>query len=102
MALWFGDHRAVQRGVQKIVACAFTQSRAEVDAVVLAEAHIHLTGAGDAHAVACFAEIVAERCDETEAPAGFSDANVTRRPAGAQRQILKRPETFQILADRAQ
>ena len=50
---------------------ASPQRRPQVGGVVLAETHIERAGAGEPHAVAAFAEIVRQRRDEPEPPAGL-------------------------------
>mgnify|MGYP000060554999 CR=1 FL=1 len=44
---------------------------AEIGIVILAEAHVERAGAGEAHAIAGFAEIVGHGRDEADAPAGL-------------------------------
>src|SRR5260370_129609 len=55
----------------------------QVGGIVLAQAHIESAGAGQPHAIAAFAEVMGERRDETQPPAGLADLEVARRPAGA-------------------
>ena len=55
------------------------------------EAHVHLAGAGHAHPIARFAEIVRHRRDEADPAAGLLDADVAGRAAGAIRQVGQRP-----------
>src|SRR3982751_6364235 len=59
------------------------RSSSSVPAVVLPQAHIHRAGAGDAHAVAAFTEIVRERRDESQPPASFGNMKITGRSARA-------------------
>ena len=82
VALGLAGDRLVDGGVEEIVAFGGAQRLAQIGRVVLAEAHIERAGAGDAHAIAGFAEIVGERGDEAEPPAGFANAHVARRSAG--------------------
>src|SRR3974390_114921 len=79
MALRLARDRLVEGRMQERVALGGSQWRAEIGRVFLPEAHIERTGAGDAHAVAGFAEIVGQRRDETEPTAGFLHANVATR-----------------------
>src|SRR6201996_2152731 len=55
---------------------------AQVGSVLVAEAGMQRSGAGDPHAVARLAEIVRHRRDEAELAAGLADADITRRTAG--------------------
>lgn len=50
---------------------------------------------GQAHAVTCFAEIVAQRGDEAQPPPSRPPAHSGRAP-GVERQALERPETLQF------
>ena len=59
------------------------QRGAEIDHVLLAEAHVELAGRGEPDAVAALAEIVAHRRDEAEKAVGFLDEIVAGRAAGA-------------------
>src|SRR6185437_16169468 len=68
------DDGIIRRGAQR---------RTQIGGIVLAEAHIEHAGASQAHAVAAFAEIVAQRRDEAEPPPGLAHAHIPRRPAGA-------------------
>src|SRR3546814_11028589 len=45
-------------GVEQVVALAEAQRRAQVGRVLLTEAHVERAGAGEAHAVAAFTEVV--------------------------------------------
>jgi hypothetical protein len=68
MALGLAADGLVDGGGQQLVAFRRAQRRAQVGGVVLAEAHVERAGAGQAHAVAAFAEIVGHRRDEAERP----------------------------------
>ncbi len=81
------DDRIVGRG---------PQGRPQIGGIVLPQAHIEHPRAGEPHAVAAFAEIVAQRCDETEPPAGLAHAHITRRSPGAVVQRIHR-EAFRKL-----
>src|SRR3546814_641755 len=78
-------------GVEQVVALAEAQRRAQVGGVLLAEAHVERAGAGEAHAVAAFTEVVGQRRDEAEAAAGLLHAHIARRAAGAVVDLLQRP-----------
>ena len=73
VALRLARDRLVDRGLKQIVALGGAERRAQVGGVLLAEAHVERAGAGDAHAVAAFAEIVGQRRDEAEPAAGLGD-----------------------------
>ena len=82
MALGFSADRFIDGGIEKIVGFRGAQRFAQVGGVLLAEAHIERAGAGHAHAIARFAEIVSERRNEAEPSAGFRNAHIARRAAG--------------------
>src|SRR6187431_1326682 len=69
----------VDRGVEGVVGLRRAERRPEIRGILLAEAHIERAGAGDADAVAGFAEVVCHRRDEAEPPAGLLDADVAGR-----------------------
>src|SRR5215475_9506870 len=116
MAFGLAGDRLIDGVVEQVVALRGTQHAAQVGGIVLAEAHEQRARAGDAHAVAGFAEIVRQRRDEAEPAAGLAHAHVAGRPAGAvidlvegeavgepgshhrQRQVLLEP----VLADIAE
>src|SRR5688572_4408845 len=83
--------RLAYGGDQRLIALALAQRRAQVGRVLLAQAHIEGAGAGEAHAVAGFAEIVRERCDEAEPPAGLAHAHITGGAASAIVDLLEGP-----------
>ena len=58
--------------ISEFVALRRAQRRAQIGGVLLAEAHIERAGAGDPHAIAALAEIVGQRRDEAEPPAGLA------------------------------
>ena len=72
VALGLARDRLGDRPVEQLVALGGAQRRAQVGGVLLAEAHIERAGAGQPHAVAAFAEIVGERRDEAQPPAGLA------------------------------
>ena len=59
------------------------------------EAHIERAGAGEPHAVAALAEIMGERRDEAEPPAGLAHGEIARRAAGAVVGLVERPAPLQ-------
>ena len=76
--------------------------RAEVGVVVLAEAHVELAGAGQAHAVAAFAEVVGQGRDEADAAAGLGDAGVAGGAAGALGGVGQGPAGVELGAEVAE
>src|SRR5262245_44555799 len=81
--LGLAGNRLLDRGMQEVIALGGAQRRAQVGGVLLAETHEQRAGAGDAHAIAGFAEIVGKRRDEAEPAAGLGDPHVAGRAAGA-------------------
>src|SRR5258708_28879129 len=71
-----GD-RLVDGVVEQAVALRGAQHRAQVGGVFLAEAHEQRAGAGDAHAVAGFTEIVPQGRNKAEPSAGLRDPDIT-------------------------
>ena len=63
------------------------QRRAQVGHVFLAQAHVQLTGAGQADPVAAFAEIVGQGGDQADPLARLIQPDVTGRAAGAIGQV---------------
>src|SRR6056297_3841831 len=57
------------------------QRRAQVGHVLLSEAHVKLPGAGQAHAVAAFAEVMRERRDEADLLARLLQLDIARGAA---------------------
>src|SRR3982750_699018 len=82
MTLGLAQDRLVDGAVEQLVAFGGAQRRPPGGGVPPAEAHVKRAGAGDAHAVAAFAEVVGHRRDETEPPAGFLQLDKTRGSAG--------------------
>src|SRR6185295_18473346 len=83
MALRFARNRSVDGVRENGVVARSAQRRAQVGRVVLAEAHVERSGAGQPDAVAAFAKIMSQRRDEAEAAAGLCDANIARWSTGA-------------------
>src|SRR3954468_2062537 len=73
---------AVDRFAQQFIADRGAQRLAQVGGVFVTEAGVQGAGAGDADAVAGFAEIMRHRSNEAERAAGLGDADVARRAAG--------------------
>src|SRR5215207_9228098 len=69
VALGLARDGVLDRLVEALVAVRRAHGRAQIGSVLLAEAHIELARAGQAHAIARFAEIVRQRRDKTEAAA---------------------------------
>src|SRR5690349_17154036 len=75
--------------IEQIVFRRGSQRRPEIGRILLAEAHEERAGAGQPHPVAALAEIMGERGDEAEAPAGLGDPHIARRPAGLVIDLLQ-------------
>ena len=88
MPLGLAGDGQVDGGIEFVVAGAGAQQRAEIEGVVLAQAHIECAGAGEPHAIAAFAEIMGHRRDEADPLAGFGHGVIPRRAAGAIAGIL--------------
>src|SRR6056297_3810395 len=73
------DSRADRVFERTVVFGMVTQRRAKVRHILLTEAHVDLARAGDADPVAALAEIVGQRCDETDFLAGLAEAHIARR-----------------------
>src|SRR6202522_1772633 len=72
---------AVDRSCELRVVSGGAQRLAQIGSVVMSEARMQCSGAGDPHAIAGLAEIMRHRRDEAELAAGLGDANVARRSA---------------------
>src|SRR5262252_9845671 len=83
VALGLAADGFIDRGEQAVIAVRGAQRSAKIRGIVLAKAHEQGTGAGHAHAVAGFAEVVGERGDEAQPPTGLLYPNIAGRPAGA-------------------
>src|SRR5262245_45300208 len=83
VALGLAGNRFVDGSVEQAIGFRRAQRRAQIGRILLAEAHVERAGTGDTHAVTGLAEIVGHWRDESERAAGFGDADVARRPAGA-------------------
>src|SRR3546814_18933117 len=81
VALRLARDGGVDGGLERRVVLAGAQRRAEVGRVLLAEAHVERAGAGQPHPVAGLAEVMRERRDEADAPAGLGAVHVARRAA---------------------
>ena len=71
----------IDGGRDKLVALRLPQRSAKVGGIFLTEAHIERACAGEPHAVAAFAEIVGEGCDEAKPPSGLLNLYVACRSA---------------------
>src|SRR5215467_1367475 len=83
MAFGLAGDRLIDGVVEQVVALRGTQHAAQVGSVFLAEAHEQRARAGDAHAVAGFAEIVRQGRDEAEPPSGLGDPHIAGWTAGS-------------------
>src|ERR1700761_1003680 len=83
VAFGFARNRLVDGGQERSIALGGAQRLTQVGGVLLAEAPVECTGAGEAHAIAGFAEIIGQRRNEPEPAAGLGDASVARRAAAA-------------------
>src|SRR5215813_2557382 len=83
MALWLPGDGRVDRGVEEGVVATCAKRRSEIGCVLLAETHIESAGAGDAYAIARFAEIMRQRRDEAEPPPSLAHLDIAGRTAGA-------------------
>ena len=72
VALGLARDRLADRRLERLVALRLAQRRAQIGGVLLAEAHIERAGAGQPDAVAALAEIMGQRRDEAEPPAGLA------------------------------
>src|SRR5688572_11494464 len=66
VSLRLAQDRGVDRRIDQVVALGRAQGRTQVGGILLAEAHVERPGAGQAHAIAAFAEVMGERRDEAE------------------------------------
>ena len=72
---------------------------AQIDRILLPQAHLEGAGAGDAHPIAAFAEIVRKRSDESEPAACFVNVVIARRAGG---DVSRRREGQVVLEAGAQ
>jgi len=94
--LRLAQDRFRDRGMQEIVSFRCAQRCAQVGRVFLAKAHVKRSGAGDADAIAGFAEIVGEGSDEAQPASGLCHPDVAGGAARAiidifQREVLGKP-----------
>ena len=90
VTLGFARDGRADRLAQGLVVGAGAQGRAQVGVVLLAQAHEQLSGAGDAHAVAAFAEIMGQGRDEADLLPGLGQPDITGRAACAFGKIQQR------------
>src|SRR5690606_507538 len=90
MALGLASDCLVNRSREQHVALRRTQWGTQNGSIVLAEAHEERSGAGDAHAVAAFAEIVGEGRNKAKSPAGLLHLHIAGGPAGLVRNVGQR------------
>src|SRR5262249_16230892 len=79
----------LDRGVQELISARCAQWSTQVRCILLTQAHVQRAGAGDAHTIARFAEIVCERRDEAEPTTGLGHADVASWSTGAILDISK-------------
>src|SRR6516165_7093310 len=85
--------------MQALVALRDTQGRAQIRRILLSQAHIKGPGAGHPHAVAGFTEIMSERRNEAEPPAGLGDSDIAGGTAGAVVAVVEREPLGQSRAN---
>ena len=78
MALGFEVHGGIKHLIKRAWV-AGAQGRAQINVIFLTKAHVKRAGAGHAHAVATFAEIMGQRRDKAEPSAGFSHGGIAGR-----------------------
>src|ERR1700674_295501 len=76
-------NRLVDRDLQQTVGFRRAERRAQIGVILLAEAHEQRAGAGNAYAVAAFAEIMRERGEKAAPAAGLIHPHVTGGATGA-------------------
>src|SRR6185437_16248345 len=91
--------RFADRRFDGVVAFRLPERRAQIGGILLPEAHIERAGAGQPDAIAAFAEIVGQRGDEAEPPAGLAHRDIARRAAGTVIAFVERPAPLQPGAD---
>src|SRR5690242_13662486 len=99
MALGLARDRLGDRRVERLVALAEAQRRAQIGGVLLAQAHEQRPGTGQAHAVAALAEIMGQGRDHAEPLAGLAHRVVPRRAARAVVALVEGPAPLQLRAD---
>src|SRR5262249_22017642 len=99
MALGLAGDRLVDRDLEEAVALGGAHGSAEVSSVVLAETHIERARAGEPHPVAALAEVMGERGDHAEPPAGLAHPIVARGAAGPVIALLERPALVELRPD---
>src|SRR5215468_5447593 len=82
VALGLAGDRLIDGSVKQLIPLRGAQCSAEVGGILLAEAHEQRAGASDAHAIAGFTEIVRQRRNEAEPPAGLGNPHITSRSPG--------------------
>ena len=82
VTLGFARYRRADRLDKRPVGRGAAERLAQIGRILLAETHIEHAGAGDAHPVAAFAEIVGKRRDEAEASPSLLNVVIARRAAG--------------------
>src|SRR5437763_12775266 len=94
--------RFADRSFKRLIAFGLAQWRTQIRRVLLPQPHIERAGAGQADAAAALAEIMGQRRDKAEPPAGLAHGDVTRRAAGAVVAVIERPAALQAGAHQRQ
>jgi len=80
MALGFAADCRMDGGNQgRVTTRIITQGRTQVHVALLTQTGVNLANAGDPHAVAALAEIMAKRLDQPDFLTGFIDPDIVRR-----------------------
>src|SRR5438046_7738535 len=95
VALRLAVDRLADRRFERLVAFGLAQRCAQIRCILLAETHEECAGAGQTNAVAALAEIVGQRRDKAEPPAGFPHRHVARGTAGAVIALIEYPPPLQ-------
>src|SRR5205823_10559270 len=96
MALGLARDRLVDRGLEERIALRRAHGLAQIGGVVLAEAHVERARAGEPHAVAALAEVMGERRDHAEPPAGLAHHVIACGPARAVIGLLEGPAPVEL------
>ena len=90
MSFRFARDCLVNCGMQKLVAFRSAQRIAEIGGVILAEAHVQRAGAGNAHAITRFTEVMGKWRNKAQPPAGFLYTYIAGRPSRTIVDVLER------------
>src|SRR5690625_3129312 len=95
MTLGLARDRLADRLFERLIIFGCTHHLAQIRIIILAEAHIKLPRAGQAHAIAALAKIMGERRDEADPLPGFLDTDIARRAARALLRVGQGPALLQ-------